>query len=131
MIGQPRWINKQALMLLHAESLAEHGGPEGIRDEALLDSALARPINHLLYSASADLPTLAAKLAFGIARNHPFVDGNKRVAFLSVGLFMALNGYQLVADKAEATSFALALAAGQLSEENFADWIREHITEQT
>lgn len=131
MIGQPRWVNKQSLMLLHAESLAEHGGAEGIRDEGLLDSALARPINHLLYSSAADPASLAATLGIGIARNHPFVDGNKRAAFLSVGLFLALNGYRLVADKAEATSVVLALAAGGILEDQFADWIRQHIAERT
>ena len=131
MSGEPRWIDKQALILLHAESLAEHGGPEGIRDEALLDSALARPVNQLTYSATADLPSLAAALGFGIARNHPFVDGNKRVAFLSVGLFLALNGYRIVAEKVDATSVVLALAAGRFSEEEFAGWIRTHIAVRT
>lgn len=131
MRSEPRWVNKKALILLHAECLAEYGGPEGIRDEALLESALARPENQLSYSATADLPSLAAELGFGIARNHPFVDGNKRVAFLSVGLFLALNGYRLLADKAEATSVILALAAGQLSEERFADWIRSRMAVRT
>ena len=92
-----RWIGKTALMLLQAESLAEHGGLEGIRDEGLLESALARPINLNIYEGETDPARLAAAYAAGIVRNHPFADGNKRVAFLAIGLFLGLNGWRLTA----------------------------------
>ncbi|MHB1358780.1 MAG: type II toxin-antitoxin system death-on-curing family toxin [Rhodocyclaceae bacterium] len=122
-----RWIDKQALLLLHGESLAEHGGATGMRDAGLLDSALARGPNLAAYG-DPDIAALAATYGFGIARNHPFVDGNKRAAFLSVGLFLALNGYRLVATQAEATLAMLALAAGEIDEAEFAAWLREHVT---
>ncbi|MDP2108659.1 MAG: type II toxin-antitoxin system death-on-curing family toxin [Rhodocyclaceae bacterium] len=121
-----RWISKQALLLLHGESLAEHGGAAGMRDEGLLDSALARAPNLATYDEP-DAAALAATYGFGIARNHPFVDGNKRAAFLSVGLFLALNGYRLAATQAEATVIILALAAGEIDEAEFAAWLRIHL----
>ncbi len=124
-----RWISKKALLLLHAESLAEHGGGEGVRDEGLLDSALARPLNVVAYAdpaAPPDIATLAASYGVGLAKNHPFVDGNKRAAFLAVGLFLHLNGYRLKVSQAEATLTMLAVAAGDLSEEAFAAWLRAH-----
>lgn len=119
------WIDKQALLLLHGESLAEHGGAVGMRDEGLLDSALARPLNHALYE-NPDFADLAAAYGVGVAKNHPFVDGNKRAAFLCVGMFLALNGYRLQATQLEATTAMLALAAGELDEAAFAHWLRQH-----
>ena len=119
-----RWVDKQALLLLHDESLAEHGGASGLRDEGLLESALARPLNLVAYGAP-DFADLAAAYGFGIAQNHPFVDGNKRAAFLAVGLFLYINGYRLKAEQAEATATVLALAAGELEEPAFAAWVRE------
>jgi death-on-curing protein len=121
-----RWISKAALTLLHGESLAEHGGGSGLRDEGLLDSALARP-EHLAAYGKPDAADLAACYGFGIARNHPFVDGNKRAAFLSVGLFLYLNGWRLRARQADATLTVLALAAGDITESEFAGWLRERI----
>jgi len=121
-----RWIDKQVLLLLHGESLAEHGGAAGMRDEGLLDSALARAKNPAAYGEP-DAAALAAAYGSGISQNHPFVDGNKRAAFLSVGLFLALNGYRLVATQAEAIIAVLALAAGELDEAEFAGWLREHL----
>ena len=121
-----RWVNQRALMLLHEESLAEHGGAPGIRDEGLLKSALARPLNLVAYGEP-DLAALAAAYGVGLAKNHPFVDGNKRVAFLAVGLFLALNGYRLVVSQAEATLSMLDVAASGIDETEFATWIREHI----
>jgi death-on-curing protein len=118
-----RWVDKQLLLLLHDESLAEHGGSSGIRDEGLLESALARPLNLLDYGTP-DVFDLAGSYAFGLAKNHPFVDGNKRAAFLAVGLFLGLNGYRLVAPQADATLRVLALAAGECSESDFASWLR-------
>ncbi|MCU0928466.1 MAG: type II toxin-antitoxin system death-on-curing family toxin [Burkholderiaceae bacterium] len=120
-----RFVDRRALLLLHDESLAEHGGAPGLRDEGLLDSALARPHNLVAYG-DPDLAALAAAYGVGLAKNHPFVDGNKRAAFLAVGLFLALNGHRLVASQAEATLTMLAVAAGDLSEDDFAAWIRAH-----
>jgi death on curing protein len=121
-----RWVNKQALLLLHGENLAEHGGAGGIRDEGMLDSALGRPPNQHAYGGVDDLAQLAAAYAFGIARNHPFVDGNKRAALTAAGLFLLLNGQKLFADKVEAYEVTLALAAGDTSEDDFASWIRKN-----
>ena len=120
-----RWVDKRALLLLHGESLAEHGGSEGIRDEGLLDSALARPQNLLAY-AEPDFAELAASYCVGLAKNPPFVDGNKRVAFLATGLFLYLNGYRLQATQADATLAVLAVASSDLREAEFADWLRSH-----
>lgn len=120
-----RWIDKRALLLLHGESLAEHGGASGIRDEGLLDSALARPLNLVAYGEP-NLAALAASYGFGIAKNHPFVDGNKRAAFLAVGLFLFLNGQRLAVTQADATVMVLALAAGEIDEAAFANWIRSN-----
>lgn len=122
-----RWISKRALLLLHDESLAEHGGASGIRDEGLLESALMRPENMLAYEDQRDLATLAAAYAYGLAKNHPFIDGNKRAAFLGAGLFLALNGHRLVAAQADATLQVLALAASEIAETAFADWLRAHL----
>ena len=124
-----RWISKQALVLLHGESLATHGGREGMRDEGLLESALMRPQNIVAY-ADADNPpdaaALAASYGVGLAKNHPCVDGNKRAAFLAVGLFLYLNGLRLQATQTDATLTMLAVAAGDITEEAFAAWLREH-----
>ena len=103
-----RWIDRRALELLHDESIAEHGGAPGLRDEGLLESALARP-QHLAAYGEPDLADLAAAYGAGLAQNHAFVDGNKRAAFLSVGLFLALNGQRLVATQAEATLVMLSM----------------------
>ena len=119
---EPRWIDKRAFLLLHDEDLAEHGGLPGLRDEGLLDSALARPLNLLAYGEPT-MAALAAAYAFGIARNHPFADGNKRAALLSVGLFLGINGFAFRPDKVETTRVFLALAAGEISEGELAAWI--------
>ena len=128
-----RWISKSALLLLHGESLAEHGGGAGLRDEGLLDSALARPQNVLAYAspkAPPDVATLAASYAVGLAKNHPFVDGNKRAAFLATGLFLYLNGYRLSASQAEATLTVLGVASSDITEEEFAEWLRAHASKK-
>ncbi len=121
-----RFLSRRALELLHDESLAEHGGLPGLRDEGLLESALARP-HQLLAYGQPDVAALAAAYGFGLIRNHVFADGNKRVAFLATGLFLALNGQRLVTSQADATLTVLALAAGDLSEDEFAQWLRTHI----
>jgi death on curing protein len=122
------WVREDVVLAVHPRQLAEHGGGEGLRDEGLLQSALARPQNLLAYSApSPDLASLAAAYAYGIARNHPFVDGNKRTALIVARLFLLLNGMDLVATQEEKYSTFLALAAGELSEENLANWVRQHL----
>ncbi len=120
----PRWVAKTALMLMHAESLAEHGGLEGMRDVGLLEAALARPIDLNAYEGVTDPAQLAAVYAVGIVRNHPFADGNKRAAFLVLGLFLALNGWRLTADKVDATRMIWALAAG---EDTLTAWIERNL----
>ncbi|MFO0462651.1 MAG: type II toxin-antitoxin system death-on-curing family toxin [Burkholderiales bacterium] len=119
------WIDKRVLLLLHDESLAEHGGLSGMRDEGLLDSALARPEN-LAAAGEPDIAALAASYTVGLANNHPFVDGKKRAAFLAMGLFLFVNGYRLEATQADATVTMLAVAAGEIDEPTLAAWIRRH-----
>ena len=124
-----RLVSRQALLLLHDESLAEHGGASGLRDEGLFESALGRPENLIAYGgADVDFAAIAAAYGFGLARNHPFVDGNKRAAFLAVGLFLYLNGYRLQTTQQDATLTILALAAGELTEAQLAEWIRTSAT---
>ena len=121
------WIDRRALELLHGESLREHGGASGLRDEGLLESALARPPN-LAHDGQPDAFDLAASYGVGLAKNHPFVDGNKRAAFLSIGLFLFLNGWRLTASQADATLTMLSVAAGDIDEPTLAQWLREHTT---
>ena len=121
-----RWLDRKALELLHDESLAEHGGSPGLRDEGLLESALARARNLAEYG-SPDIADLAAAYGLGLAKNHPFVDGNKRAAFLAVGVFLALNGHRLRATQADATLIVLCVAAGEIDEKAFAAWIRARV----
>jgi death on curing protein len=121
------WVDKRGLMLLHDESLAEHGGAAGLRDEGLLDSALARPLNLSAYGKP-DVFELVASYGVGLAKNHPFVDGNKRAAFLAVGLFLALNGKRLTATQLDATATMLEVAAGSIDEAQLADWLRANTT---
>ena len=121
-----RWVDKHALLLLHDESLATHGGASGVRDQGLLDSALARPLNMVAYGTP-DVAELAAAYASGLVRNHAFIDGNKRAGFLAAGLFLYANGYRLACDQAAATAAVLALAASELDEASFAAWLRQHL----
>jgi death on curing protein len=124
-----KWVDKRALLLLHGESLAEHGGGEGIRDEGLLESALSRPQNLDSYGHP-DFAELAASYGFELAKNHAFVDGNKRASFLAVGLFLYLNGYRLQASQADATLTVLALASSDITEAEFATWIRSYVVKK-
>ena len=123
------WIDKRVLLLLHDESLAEHGGASGLRDEGLLDSALARPLNLAAYEQP-DVAALAASYALALAKNHAFVDGNKRAGFLAMGLFLYLNGHRLTATQADATVTMLAVAAGEIDEATLADWIRRNMAKR-
>jgi death-on-curing protein len=120
------WLLPDVLVAVHEEQLAEHGGGAGTRDASLLASALARP-RQLAHYGQPDAAALAASYGFGIARNHPFVDGNKRASFVAVELFLALNGFALTADDASCALTTLQLAAGELEESAFADWIRRHL----
>jgi death-on-curing protein len=117
-----RWITRDIAMAAHAQSLADHGGSPGVRDEGLHSSALARPQNLAAYGEPS-VHELAASLAYGLAKNHPFVDGNKRTAFLCAYTFLGLNGVELDADEAEAAAIMIDLAAGEVSEEDFARWL--------
>ncbi len=117
------WIEEAVVWAVHEAQLAEHGGLAGVRDAGLLASALARPRN-LAADGEADAPALAAAYGFGIARNDPFIDGNKRTAFVCAELFLALNSHRLAADDANCVATMLALAAGDLSEAEFAAWLR-------
>ncbi len=117
------WIERSVILAAHEEQLADHGGSPGIRDAGLLDSALARPLNRAAYGKP-DAAELAAAYAFGLAANHPFVDGNKRTAFVAMELFLALNGHELVADDAGCVMTMLAMAAGTMKEADFAEWVR-------
>lgn len=124
---EPVWIDRRALLFLHEESAAQFGGARGLRNEGLLDSALARPVHRYLYDEIDDLAVLAAAYGFALAKNHPFVDGNKRVAFLALGLFLALNGQRLAAEQSDAVRTMLALAAGELDESGLVEWVRAHL----
>ena len=123
-MNQWTWIEESVVWAVHEAQLAEHGGSAGVRDPGLLASALARPLNLAAYDDDADAAALAAAYGFGIARNHPFIDGNKRTAFVCTELFLALNGHQLQAEDANCVSTMLALAAGDLPESEFAAWLR-------
>jgi death on curing protein len=122
------WLLEAVLLAVHDEQLAEHGGGTGVRDAGALASALARPRNLAAYGAP-DVFDCAAAYAVGIARNHPFVDGNKRTAFVAMELFLHLNGRALLADDADAVTTMLGVAAGQVPEATLAQWLREHSVE--
>lgn len=119
------WLSEKLILRIHAAQLAEHGGAEGVRDRGLLLSALARPRNHAEY-AGTSIPDLAAMHAVALACNHPFVDGNKRTAYVALELFLKLNGYDLAASDAESVVVMLALDAGDFSDAEFTDWVRMH-----
>jgi death-on-curing protein len=123
----PVWIDARAILFLHDESLAMFGGARALRDAGLLESALARPVNQHLYQPDGDISELAAAYAFGLAKNHPFVDGNKRTAFLALGLFLAVNGWRLETTQIDAIETMLSLARGTLDESSLSSWIRGRI----
>jgi death-on-curing protein len=125
-VKTPKWVDRRALVLLHGEALAEHGGLPGLRDDGALDASLARPLHLHAYEPESDLSRLAAAYGFGIVRNHPFNDGNKRAGFLAIGLFLAGNGWELTADPVEAIAVILRLAEGKMMELELASWIRKN-----
>lgn len=123
---EPEWLSLDIALAVHDRQLAEHGGPTGVRDQGMLESALARPLNQWTYGED-DLCALAAAYAYGIARNHPFTDGNKRTAWVFARLFLMLNGQTLSFTPRMAIDMVLALAAGELGEDELADWFRQHL----
>ena len=125
-----RWVDRAVLIAVHEMQLAEHGGGAGIRDAALLDSALSRPLNLAIYGEP-DAAALAASYGYGIARNHSFIDGNKRTALVAAELFLRMNGWQLVVSDADCVLTMLAVAAGDITEEEFAAWVRAHASLRT
>jgi death on curing protein len=124
-VTEPRWLTVAYLLALHSDQIQAHGGSLGLRDRGLLESALERPRNRFHYDSDADLPALAAAYGFGLANNHPFVDGNKRVAFQAMYLFLGLNGFRIEAPEEEVVVLILSLASGQLDEPALAAWLRE------
>lgn len=129
--GRPwRWLSQDVILAIHDEQLSEYGGPVGVRDAGSLASALARP-EHLAHYGQPDVADLAAAYAAGIVRNHPFVDGNKRTALVAAGVFLALHGFRLVADDADKVLTVLGLVTGEVSEEQFGQWLRRHCVERT
>lgn len=125
--GEPRWVARTVVEAIHADQVRQHGGPLGLRDEGMLESALSRPRNRWSYEPDADVSAIAAAYGYGLARNHPFVDGNKRIAFQVTYVFLGLNGYRLLAPEPEVVRVMLDLAAGDLEEEAFAAWLRQHV----
>src|SRR5215831_13535623 len=125
-MSEPVWVSRRVIEMLQQESLAEHGGAEGLRDAGLLDSTMARARNLYVYEDVTDPFRLAAAYAFGIAKNHPFADGNKRAAFIAAGVFLRINGVHLKADKAEAVLVMLDLASSEITEAQFGEWLRKN-----
>jgi death on curing protein len=122
----PKWLNQRIVLAIHGQLVAEYGGSAGLRDEGLLDSALAKPQNLLAYEEQSSICALEAAYGFGIARNHPFVDGNKRAAFMAMYVFLDMNGVSLEAVEAEATLFMYRLAAGEETQEDLAAWLERY-----
>lgn len=123
-MSEPVWLTRQIIVAIHDEQLAIHGGASGLRDEGMLESALDRPKNR--WAEQADLPALAAAYAFGIARNHPFVDGNKRTSLLALYTLLGVNGFDFIVPEAEAAAIILSLAAGEVDEDGLTRWIRDN-----
>ena len=127
---QPHWLNRVVVDAIHTEQIREHGGLSGIRDETALESALARPRQKWHYFQKVDVALLAAAYGFGLVKNHPYRDGNKRIGFLSIVTFLGMNDHDLDATDAEVISEMVVLADGRVSEEELADWIRRHSTKR-
>lgn len=123
---EPRWLSRLVVDAIHADQIREHGGLPGIRDDNALESALARPQQEWHYGDSPDIAALAAAYAFGLTRNHPYRDGNKRIGFLAMVTFLGINGYDFTATEADVVASILTLAEGKLTEEELAAWVREH-----
>lgn len=126
-MAEIKWILDEAVLAIHKRQIAEHGGINGIRDENLLSSALARPQNLQAYGDNIEIPQLAAAYAFGITKNHPFLDGNKRTAYVVMRTFLLINGYDIEATQEEKYLTFIALAEGELSEEKLFEWVKEKL----
>jgi death-on-curing protein len=126
--AEPNWLTRIVVDAVHDEQLREHGGLPGIRDENVLESALARPQQKWHYADRTDIPMLSAAYAYGLVRSHPYRDGNKRIGFLAMVTFLGINGFELRATDTEVITQVVSLAAGGVSEEALADWIRQHST---
>ena len=124
---EPVWLTRVVVDAIHNEQIREHGGLPGVRDENALESALARPQQKWHYGENRDIAALAAAYGFGLARNHPYRDGNKRIAFLALYTFLGLNGWTLTATEGEVVTEIVALASGRVAENELADWVRRHI----
>jgi death on curing protein len=126
-VDEPVWLDRILLEVVHTDQILEHGGSLGIRDEGLLESALARPIHEWSHDSDTDLAALAAACGFGIAKNHPFIDGNKRAALMAIYTFLAINDVELEAPEPEAVSIVLSVADGSAGEDELATWIRSRL----
>jgi len=126
--AEPHWLTRIVVDAVHDEQLREHGGLPGIRDENVLEAALARPQQKWHYADKTDIPMLSAAYAYGLVRSHPYRDGNKRIGFLAMVTFLGINGFELHPTDADVVAQIVALAAGGVSEEALADWIRRHST---
>lgn len=124
---EPLWLSREEIAYLHMASIRQFGGSHGVRDEGLIASGLARPVNLWSYDSGADISALAAAYAFGLVKNHGFIDGNKRIGFLAMGTFLHLNGWRLISDEAEAAMMILEIAAGSRSEQELSEWLRTRI----
>lgn len=124
---EPTWLDRAIVEVLHTDQILEHGGGPGIRDEGLLESALARPKQKWHYAPGTDIATLGAAYAFGLAKNHPFIDGNKRAALVALYTFLAINDFELDAAEPETVSVIIGIADGTLSEDALASWIQAHL----
>jgi death-on-curing protein len=124
---EPRWLSRLVVDAIHADQLRQHGGHPGVRDDNVLESALARPRQKWLYDESSDVAALAAAYAFGFVRNHPYKDGNKRIGFLALVTFLGINDYDLEATDEDVVTTMLALADGTLTEARLASWVRSHL----
>ena len=125
-MSEPRWLSPAVVLAVHSDLIQAHGGSLGLRDRGLLESALDRPRNRYHYEPDSDLCSLAASYGFGMAGNHPFVDGNKRVAFQCMYVFLGLNGLRIEALEEEVVAVMMAVASGQVDEEELTAWLREH-----
>lgn len=121
---EPLWLPRLAVEAVHADQIRTHGGQLGLRDEGLLESALSRPRQRHAYDSEADLAKLAAAYGFGLAKNHPFVDGNERIGFVAMNMFLILNGHEIEAPQAEVVDVMLGVAAGEVDEPALAGWVR-------
>jgi death-on-curing protein len=130
-VAEPIWLTRPIIAMIHAAQIAEHGGALGVRDEALIESALARPQNKWQYEPDADLFRIAAAYGYGLTKNHGFIDGNKRVGYMAAYVFLGLNGFDVDAAEPEVVLTMLDLASGTLSEEQFSAWLRTHAAPTT